>query len=599
MKEKKKSTLSKLMVFAGNHKYYVYASCILATISAFMALVPFYDIWRIIKEVLEVRPHFNETVHIKNYGGHAVLFALLSMIFYIVALMCSHKAAFRVQATMRTKMMEHIMKLPLGYVESQGSGKIRKIVMESSSATETFLAHNVPDKVISKATPIGLLLMMVFFDWRLGLISLIPAIIAFILMFTAMMGPKMAEDMKQYQNALETMSSEAVEYVRGVPVVKTFGQTIFSFKRFKEAIDEYEKWTLDYTKSMMKPMVCFTTFANAIFAALIIAAYLFVGNQITDQFILNLFFYILITSILTTTLMKIAYAGESQMMVEDALNRMDLIMNVQPLPESKEVKVPSDASIDIENISFSYQNTSTKAIDHLNMHIQAGQHIALVGPSGGGKTTVASLICRFFDVNEGSIKIGHVNVKDIEQKELMNQVSYVFQDSRLLKMSILENIRMSRPEASDEEVIQALKDAQCQDIIDKFPEGIHTIIGSKGVYVSGGESQRLSIARAFLKNAPILILDEATAFADPDNEVLVQKAFEKLSKNKTVIMIAHRLSTITHADCIYVLENGQIVESGKHEELLKIKGVYEHMWHQYNQSVKWKVQKEQSMSIFF
>ena len=400
--------------------------------------------------MLEVRPHFNEAVHIKKYGGHAVLFALLSMIFYIVALMCSHKAAFRVQATMRTKMMEHIMKLPLGYVESQGSGKIRKIVMESSSATETFLAHNVPDKVISKATPIGLLLMMVFFDWRLGLISLIPAIIAFILMFTAMMGPKMAEDMKQYQNALETMSSEAIEYVRGVPVVKTFGQTIFSFKRFKEAIDEYEKWTLDYTKSMMKPMVCFTTFANAIFAALIIAAYLFVGNQITDQFILNLFFYILITSILTTTLMKIAYAGESQMMVEDALNRMDLIMNVQPLPESKEVKVPSDASIDIENISFSYQNTSTKAIDHLNMHIQAGQHIALVGPSGGGKTTVASLICRFFDVNEGSIKIGHVNVKDIEQKELMNQVSYVFQDSRLLKMSILENIRMSRPEASDE-----------------------------------------------------------------------------------------------------------------------------------------------------
>ena len=592
MKEKKESTLSKLMHFAGNHKYYVYASCILAAISAFISLVPFYDMWRIIKEVLEVRPNFNEAIHIKSYGWHAVLFALLAMVFYIAALMCSHKAAFRVQATMRTKMMEHIMKLPLGYVESQGSGKIRKIVMESSAATETFLAHNVPDKVVSKATPIGLLIMMAIFDWRLGLMSLIPAIIAFVLMFTVMMGPKMAEDMKQYQNALETMSSEAVEYVRGVPVVKTFGQTIFSFKRFKEAIDEYEKWTLDYTKSMMKPMVCFTTFANAIFAALIIAAYLFVGNQITDQFILNLFFYILITSILTTTLMKIAYAGESQMMVEDALNRMDLIMNVQPLPESKEVKVPSDASIDIENISFSYQNTSTKAIDHLNMHIQAGQHIALVGPSGGGKTTVASLICRFFDVNEGSIKIGHVNVKDIEQKELMNQVSYVFQDSRLLKMSILENIRMSRPEASDEEVIQALKDAQCQDIIDKFPEGIHTIIGSKGVYVSGGESQRLSIARAFLKNAPILILDEATAFADPDNEVLVQKAFEKLSKNKTVIMIAHRLSTITHADCIYVLENGQIVESGKHEELLKIKGVYEHMWHQYNQSVKWKVQKE-------
>ena len=591
MKEKKESTLSKLMHFAGNHKYYVYASCILAAISAFIALVPFYDMWRIIKEVLEVRPNFNEAIHIKSYGWHAVLFALLAMVFYIAALMCSHKAAFRVQATMRTKMMEHIMKLPLGYVESQGSGKIRKIVMESSATTETFLAHNVPDKVVSKATPIGLLIMMAIFDWRLGLMSLILAIIAFVLMFTAMMGPKMAEDMKQYQNALETMSSEAVEYVRGVPVVKTFGQTIFSFKRFKEAIDEYEKWTLDYTKSMMKPMVCFTTFANGIFAALIIAAYLFAGNTITDQFILNLFFYILITSILTTTLMKVAYAGESQMLVEDALNRMNSIMNVQPLPESKQIQVPSDASIDLENVSFTYQDASTKAIDNLSMHIKAGEHIALVGPSGGGKTTVASLISRFWDVNEGSIKIGHVDVKDIEQKELMNQVSYVFQDSRLLKMSILENIRMSRPEASDEEVIQALKDAQCQDIIDKFPDGVHTVIGSKGVYVSGGESQRLSIARAFLKNAPILILDEATAFADPDNEVLVQKAFEKLSKNKTVVMIAHRLSTIINADCIYVLENGHIVESGKHEELLETKGVYAHMWHQYNQSVKWKVQK--------
>lgn len=591
MKEKKESTLSKLMHFAGNHKYYVYASCILAAISAFIALVPFYDMWRILKEVLEVRPNFNEAIHIKSYGWHAVLFALLAMVFYIAALMCSHKAAFRVQATMRTKMMEHIMKLSLGYVESQGSGKIRKIVMESSAATETFLAHNVPDKVVSKATPIGLLIMMAIFDWRLGLMSLIPAIIAFVLMFTAMMGPKMAEDMKQYQNALETMSSEAVEYVRGVPVVKTFGQTIFSFKRFKEAIDEYEKWTLDYTKSMMKPMVCFTTFANGIFAALIIAAYLFAGNQITDQFILNLFFYILITSILTTTLMKVAYAGESQMLVEDALNRMDSIMKVQPLPESKQTQIPSDASIDIENISFTYQDASTKAIDNLSMHIKSGEHVALVGPSGCGKTTVASLISRFWDVNEGSIKIGHVDVKDIEQKELMNQVSYVFQDSRLLKMSILENIRMSRPEASDEEVIQALKDAQCQDIIDKFPDGVHTVIGSKGVYVSGGESQRLSIARAFLKNAPILILDEATAFADPDNEVLVQKAFEKLSKNKTVVMIAHRLSTIINADCIYVLGNGHIVESGKHEELLETKGVYAHMWHQYNQSVKWKVQK--------
>lgn len=589
-KEKEESLTKQLYHFAGSYKYLSILSTILAAISAFVALVPFYYIWKVMQEVLRVRFDFSKAAGISTYGWRAVGFAILGMIIYMAGLMFSHIAAFHVQAQMRTAMMNHIMTLPLGYIESEGTGKIRKIVTDSSAATETYLAHTLPDKAVSKATPIGLIILMAVFDWRLGIMCLIPAVIGFVFM-SSMSGKDLAESMKQYQNSLEVMSAEAVEYIRGVPVVKTFGQTVFSFKRFKEAIDEYEKWTLDYTKSMMKPMVCFTTFANGIFAALIIAAYLFAGNTITDQFILNLFFYILITSILTTTLMKVAYAGESQMLVEDALNRMNSIMNVQPLPESKQIQVPSDASIDLENVSFTYQDASTKAIDNLSMHIKAGEHIALVGPSGGGKTTVASLISRFWDVNEGSIKIGHVDVKDIEQKELMNQVSYVFQDSRLLKMSILENIRMSRPEASDEEVIQALKDAQCQDIIDKFPDGVHTVIGSKGVYVSGGESQRLSIARAFLKNAPILILDEATAFADPDNEVLVQKAFEKLSKNKTVVMIAHRLSTITNADCIYVLENGHIVESGKHEELLEIKGVYAHMWHQYNQSVKWKVQK--------
>lgn len=589
-KEKEESLTKQLYHFAGSYKYLSILSTILAAISAFVALVPFYYIWKVMQEVLRVRFDFSKAAGISTYGWRAVGFAILGMIIYMAGLMCSHIAAFHVQAQMRTAMMNHIMTLPLGYIESEGTGKIRKIVTDSSAATETYLAHTLPDKAVSKATPIGLIILMAVFDWRLGIMCLIPAAIGFVFM-SSMSGKDLAESMKQYQNSLEVMSAEAVEYIRGVPVVKTFGQTVFSFKRFKEAIDEYEKWTLDYTKSMMKPMVCFTTFANGIFAALIIAAYLFAGNTITDQFILNLFFYILITSILTTTLMKVAYAGESQMLVEDALNRMNSIMNVQPLPESKQIQVPSDASIDLENVSFTYQDASTKAIDNLSMHIKAGEHIALVGPSGGGKTTVASLISRFWDVNEGSIKIGHVDVKDIEQKELMNQVSYVFQDSRLLKMSILENIRMSRPEASDEEVIQALKDAQCQDIIDKFPDGVHTVIGSKGVYVSGGESQRLSIARAFLKNAPILILDEASAFADPDNEVLVQKAFEKLAKDKTVVMIAHRLSTITNADCIYVLENGHIVESGKHEELLETKGVYEHMWHQYNQSVKWKVQK--------
>ena len=591
MKEKKRNSFSVLMHYAGSNKYFSYAAIVLAVISAWIALIPFYDIWRIIKEVLEVSPNFSEAVNISRYGWQAVCFALLGMVFYIAALMCSHKAAFRVQANMRIDMMKHIMKLPLGYIEAEGTGKIRKIVTDSSSATETFLAHNLPDKAVSVATPIGLLVMMMAFDWRLGLISLIPAVIAFVLMGTLMMGPKMAEDMKQYQNALETMSAEAVEYVRGIPVVKTFGQTVFTFKRFKAAIDEYEKWTLGYTKNMLLPMVAFTTAANGIFAALIIAAFKLTSHGVTNDFILNLFFYVLITSVLTVTLMKVAYAGESQMIVDDALNRMYEILETEPLSESKKNEKPQDPSITLDNVIFAYENSDVNAIDGVNLSVKAGGHIALVGPSGGGKTTLASLIARFWDVKRGAVKIGGADVRNIPSDELMNYVSYVFQDSKLLKMSILDNVRMGRPDATDEEVMQALRDAQCMDIIEKFPDGVNTMIGSKGIYVSGGECQRLSIARAFLKNAPVLILDEATAFADPDNERLVQQAFEKLSKDKTVIMIAHRLSTITNADCIYVLSDGKIAESGRHSELVAKNGIYSRMWNEYNKSVNWQVGK--------
>lgn len=591
MKEKKRNSFSVLMHYAGSNKYFSYAAIVLAVISAWIALIPFYDIWRIIREVLEVRPNFSEATNISRYGWQAVGFALLGMVFYIAALMCSHKAAFRVQANMRIDMMKHIMKLPLGYVEAEGTGKIRKIVTDSSSATETFLAHNLPDKAVSVATPIGLLVMMMVFDWRLGLISLIPAVIAFVLMGTLMMGPKMAEDMRQYQNALETMSAEAVEYVRGIPVVKTFGQTVFTFKRFKAAIDEYEKWTLGYTKNMLLPMVAFTTAANGIFAALIIAAFKLTSHGVTNDFILNLFFYVLITSVLTVTLMKVAYAGESQMIVDDALNRMYEILETEPLSESKKNEKPQDSSITLDNVIFAYENSDVNAIDGINLSVKAGEHIALVGPSGGGKTTLASLIARFWDVKRGAVKIGGADVRNIPSDELMNYVSYVFQDSKLLKMSIMDNIRMGRPDATDEEVMQALRDAQCMDIIEKFPDGVNTMIGSKGIYVSGGECQRLSIARAFLKNAPVLILDEATAFADPDNERLVQQAFEKLSKDKTVIMIAHRLSTVTNADCIYVLADGKIAESGKHSELVAKNGIYSRMWNEYNKSVNWQVGK--------
>lgn len=587
-KKKEESLLKQLFVFAGSYKYLSILSAILAACSALLALVPFYYIWRIMQEVIRVKLDFSQAQGIASYGWHAVGFAILGMLFYIVALMCSHIAAFHVQASMRTAMMEHIMTLPLGYIESEGSGKIRKIVMDSSAATETYLAHNLPDKAVSVATPIGLLILMAVFDWRLGLICLIPAVIGFLFM-GSMMGKDLEESMKEYQNSLETMSSEAVEYVRGIPVVKTFGQTVFSFKRFKNAIDDYEKWTLDYTKRMRKPMIGFTTAVNSTFAFLIVAAYLLGGKGISTELASNLFFYIIITPILTITLMKLAYAGEAKLQVKDALMRMGELMAKQPLKEPQEGKIPSDSSLSLENVSFAYEGAAKNAIDHISMEIGAGEHVAFVGPSGGGKTTLASLIARFWDVAEGSIKIGGVDVKGITSRELMNQISYVFQDSRLLKMSILENVRIGRPDATDEEVMEALRKAQCMDIIEKLPDGVHTMIGAKGIYVSGGEAQRISIARAFLKNAPVLILDEATAFSDPDNEQKVQAAFENLSKDKTVIMIAHRLSTITNADCIYVLKDGTVEEAGSHEKLLGNAGVYAHMWEEYNKSVNWKV----------
>lgn len=585
--DKKEGSFKRLMDLAGGHKYFSYASSILSAISAVLALAPYYFIWCIIKELLEVKPNFSEASDIVKNGWLAVLFSVVAMLVYILALVCSHKAAFRVQANMKMKMMNHIMKLPLGYIDFVGSGKIRKIVNDSSSSTETYLAHNLPDKVVSFVTPICLLIMMMSFDFRIGLFCLIPAVLAFVVMSVFMMGPKLKNDMKNYQDSLENMSKEAVEYVRGIPVVKTFGQSIYSLKRFKGSIDDYEKWTTSYTKKMMMPMVLFTAFSNSIFAFIIIAAFTFEKN-ITNTFALNVIFYILITSVLTVTLMKLAYAGEANMLVSDSLARMDSILNVEPLKMAVNPISPKKYNIDINNAVFSYDGKKN-AIDGISLSIKEGEHIALIGPSGGGKTTLASLVSRFWDLNSGEIKIGDVNISDIDYNELMNTISYVFQDSKMLKMSILDNIRMGNPKASDEEIMEALDKAQCMDIINHLPDGVNTIIGSKGVYVSLGECQRLCIARALVKNAKILILDEATAFSDPDNEVLIQKAFENLCKDKTVIMIAHRLSTITNADCIYVIEDGKIKESGKCDELILKNGIFKDMLDKFNDSVNWKV----------
>lgn len=585
---KKQSALTRLFEYAGNYKYFTMLSRILSVISAWIALVPFYYIWRIMKEVLDVAPAYDQAKGIISLGWSAVGFALLSMIIYIVALMCSHIAAFRIQANMRSAMMHKIVKLPLGFMDQDGSGKIRKIVQESSEATETYLAHQLPDRAGAIATPIGLLVLLVVFDWRLGLLSLVPVVTAFLIM-SSMTGKNMEIKMKEYQNSLEEMSSEAVEYIRGIPVVKTFGQSVFSFKRFRKAIDNYEKWVISYTKDMRLPMVGYTTTINAVFAILIAAAFWFSKGTDDKTFLLNLLFYIIITPIITVTLNKIMYSSENKMLVEDALKRVDGILEREPLEQAKEPKMPKDASIVFENVSFRYKDGITDALHGVNLKIEPGEHVAFVGPSGGGKTTLASLIARFFDVTEGKLFVGGVDVREIADEKLMETVSFVFQDSKLLKMSIYDNIRMGKKDATKEQVLHALKEAQCMDIIEKMPQGIDTVIGTQGTYVSGGEAQRLSIARAMLKDAPLLILDEATAFADPDNEVKVQEAFSRLSKGKTVIMVAHRLSSVTNADRICVLKDGEIVETGNHESLTKQNGIYAHMWKEYNQSIQWKV----------
>ena len=580
--------MSKLFAYAGSYKYLMIASWILSAVSALIALLPFYYIWRIMQEVVNAAPDYEKAKNLSGLGWSAVGFAVLAMVIYIGALFCSHIAAFHVQANMRSTLMKHILTLPMGFMDSDGSGKIRKIVNESTAATETYLAHQLPDKAGAVATPAGLLLLLVVFDWKLGLLSLVPVLFAFVIM-GAMTGSRMKQKMEAYQNALEEMSNEAVEYVRGIPVVKTFGQSVFSFKRFRDAIKKYEKWTIAYTKELRWPMVGFTTLINAIFAILIAAAYWLGGESGDRELFVNLLFYIIITPILTVTLGKIMYAGENTMIVEDALNRTDSILNKKPLPESGKQQEIRDYSITLDQVSFRYDDAKQDALHEISLDIRSGEHVAFVGPSGGGKTTLASLAARFYDATAGSVRIGGVDVKDIPSAQLMNMVSFVFQDSKLLKMSIYDNVRMGKKDAAREEVMEALKNAQCEDIIAKLPNGVDTVIGTEGTYVSGGEAQRLSIARAMLKNAPILILDEATAFADPDNEAKVQKAFSKLAEGKTVIMIAHRLSSVVGADRICVLKAGEIAEQGTHEQLLEENGLYAHMWNEYNKSVSWKV----------
>ena len=584
--DKKKPILQPLLAYAGKRKVLTYLSMVISGISQLLALVPFLYIWAILRDVIA-----GDYSRIAYYGWMAVAFAIATIVVYFGALMCSHLAAFRIAANMRKALMQHIMTLPIGFLDALGSGKVRKWVQESTQSTETYLAHQLPDKAGMYATMIGLAVLMFLFDWRMGLLCLGTVLLAIIVMITLMTGPTLRRKLGEYNKALDAMSNEAVEYVRGIPVVKTFGQSVFSFKRFKDSIDQYKQWVIAYTIDLRRPMTLYTTFVNASFAVLIALTLVVVKNgSYTPEFLLNLLYYIIITPAIAVTLNRIMFASENEMIVAEALDKTGRILAIDPLSDPSDAKLPEDNEIQLKNVHFRYPEAERFAVDGVSLDIKPGQKIAFVGPSGGGKTTTASLIARFFDVTEGAISLGGVDIRHIRKKDLMDRISFVFQDSRLLKTSIFENVRMGRPDATREEVLEALHKAQCDDILAKLPDGIDTVIGTQGTYLSGGEQQRVAIARVMLKGTPIVILDEATAFADPDNEARVQQAFTEMAAGgKTIIMIAHRLSSVTGADRIFVLEEGRVTESGSHKDLLEKGGKYAAMWKQYVESVKWNI----------
>lgn len=577
-----------LFDFTGNYKYFTYLGCILSAISAVIVLVLFICIWQMSYEIIKVFPNISSAANLSVYGWRAVIFSILGIVVYAAALMCTHIAAFRTARNMKIEALEHLVKLPLGYFQENGSGKIRRIINDCSVQTETYLAHVLPDMVGAIVTPIATIVLLMVFDWRLGLVSLIP--IPLSMYFSSqMMGKDLAQSMKEYQNALEDMNNEAVEYVRGIPVVKTFGQTVFSFERFHNSIESYKKWAVNYTIRLRIPMCKYTVSSNSVFIFLILTSLLLVGRASDPRmFISDLIFYIIFTPIITVVMNKIMYSSESLLLAKDATTRINSILNESPLKESKVYIKPKNYNIAFENVSFSYKGYENNAIDNVSFEMKEGSKVALVGPSGGGKSTIANLIARFYDINKGKISIGGVDIRSISEKELMNMVSFVFQNTNLFKTSLLENIRFSKPDASRKEVIAAAKAAQCDEIFEKLPNGIDSVVGSKGIYLSGGEAQRIALARAILKDSPIILLDEATAFADPENEYKIQKAFEKLTEGKTVIMIAHRLSTVKDVDKILVVDKGKIVQEGNHNRLLNSEGLYRDMWTEYENSASWK-----------
>ena len=593
MENKKKGSIMTLLDYAGNYKVLTFIGLVLSAISMLCSIVPYVCIWLVARDLIGAMPDYLYVQNLEMYGWVAFGFAIIGIIFYFIGLLCTHLSAFRTAENIRKIGMNHIMKAPLGYFDNNASGLIRGRLDSGANDTETLLAHNLADIVGTIVLFIGMVILMFVFDWRMGLACLLSAVISILMMFS-MMGGKNAKIMAEYQAAQDKMTKAGTEYVRGIPVVKIFQQTVYSFKSFQQAIEEYSDKAEYYQGKVCRvPQSINLTFTEGAFIFLIPVVILLIPEALNGgqfhELVTNFIFYAVFSAIISTALAKIMFASSGIMLANTALSRIDMVMKAPILEKCINPQMPKDNSVAFKDVSFTYQGSNIPALSHVSFQVESGQTIALVGPSGGGKTTAASLIPRFWDVDEGIVEVGHVNVKNIDQHVLMNQVAFVFQNTLLFKTSILNNVKIANPQASDEDVIKALQAARCQDIIEKLPDGVHTQIGKEGTYLSGGEQQRIALARAILKNAPIVVLDEATAFADPENEVLIQKALSVLCQDKTVIMIAHRLSTVVNADKIIALKDGKIIEEGRHKELLNKEGLYHKMWNNYNQSVKWKI----------
>lgn len=582
------SSLSRILAYAGGYKILTVLGCVLSAIAAILGLGPYICVWLVARHILDVYPAVMGSSGLIPLGWLAVAFAVANILLYFAALMCTHIAAFRTAKNIRQTGMEHALSLPLGFFTGNQSGRLRKLIDDNAGLTEDLLAHKLPDLAATLVTPIAAIIMLFLFDWRMGLLCLLTMVLALVCM-VSMMGGKNAGFFHRYQQEIEKMSGEAVEYVRGIPVVKMFQQTIYSFKAFYNAIRSYSDLASQYAMSCRNGQTGFLTCINGAFALLIPAALLLASKGDIRRVMVNFIFYILFAPACGAMINRLMYMSESVMEADEAMGRLDEILQEKPLAKATQPAHPQGCQVEFVHVTFTYPKASRPALEDISFTVRPGSMVALVGPSGGGKTTAASLIPRFWDVDSGSVTVGGVDVRQLDGRDLMDQVAFVFQDTRLFKKSLLENIRAAKPGASREQVMEAAMAAQCGDILKKLPEGLDTVIGTHGIYLSGGECQRIALARAILKDAPIVVLDEASAFADPENEYQIQKAFEKLIRNKTVLIIAHRLSTIRNADCILVMKDGKVAEKGTHQSLLDANGIYAQMWEDYQRSAKWKI----------